>query len=310
MSERQLLVISAHAAEFSKLLAQAELPDLAVTAVTSPEQALPHCAGAQLLFGAPDMIVPILPQCSKLQWVQSSWAGITPFIDHPRRDYLLTGVKGIFGQVMAEYVLAWLLHIERDIPRHLGAQNWDERPDGSLRGRQIGIMGAGSIGQAVAGYLRPFNMTIRGLNSDGSVRPGFDHCFGDQQRFEFASELDYLLAILPDTPATDGIVNKALIDQLKPGATLINVGRGNSVVMSDVTEALDSGQLGGAVIDVLEQEPLPDTDPLWQVPGLVITSHTAAPSLTPAIVSVFCDNYRRFHAGEELHYLIDFDRGY
>jgi phosphoglycerate dehydrogenase-like enzyme len=171
-------------------------------------------------------------------------------------------------------------------------------------------MGTGSIGEAVAGFLKPFGMHIRGLNFDGRAVNQFDQCYPATERLAFAQQLDYLLALRPDTTATDNAVDAALLAQLKPGATLINAGRGNSVNSGDVVSALNGGQLGFAVLDVLNEEPLPDDDPLWQVKNLHITSHTAAPSLSESIVGIFCDNYRRYHAGEVLHHLIDFEKGY
>ncbi len=310
MAKHRLLVISDHAAEFSELLAAAQLPELTINRVSTPADARRHCEDAEILFGAPDLIAPVLEYCPQLKWVQSSWAGITPLIDHPRRGYALCGVKGIFGQVMAEYTLAWLLNFERQLARHTGASHWDESADGTLLGKSIGIMGTGSIGEAVAGFLKPFGMSIRGLNSDGHWLGHFDQCFPFSDRLAFAEGLDYLLALLPDTPTTNRAVDAPLLAQLKPGAIFINAGRGNSVDNAALVEALSSGQLRHAVLDVLDEEPLPDDDSLWQVENLHITSHTAAPSLSESIVGVFCDNYRRFHAGEALHHLIDFEKGY
>jgi len=310
MATHRLLVISNHAAEFSELLTTAQLPELSFTCVLTPEAACPHCEDAEILFGAPELIAPLLEHCPELKWVQSSWAGTTPLIDHPRRGYALSGVKGIFGQVMAEYTLAWLLNFERRVSRHTEASHWDDAADGSLLGKSIGIMGTGSIGEAVAGFLKPFGMSVHGLNSDGHPVSHFDRCFPFSDRLAFAEGLDYLLVLLPDTPTTNRAVDAALLAQLQPGAILINAGRGNSVDNAALLRALANGQLGHAVLDVLEAEPLPDDDPLWQVKNLHITSHTAAPSLSASIVGIFCDNYRRFHAGEALHHLIDFAKGY
>jgi phosphoglycerate dehydrogenase-like enzyme len=310
MTRRQLLVISDHAAEYSKLLQAADLPDLSIDCASSTELALPYCESAEIIFGAPDHIAPLLNKCPKLKWVQSSWAGVTPFIDHPRQDYLLTGVKGIFGQVMAEYTLTWLLYSERQVRRHISAKHWDDRTDGSLFGKAIGIMGTGSIGIEVARYLKIFGMHIRGLNSDGRTIEYFDQCYSFENRLEFAQGLDYVLALLPDTPATNNAVDSLLLEELNPGAVLINAGRGNSVCIENVIAALQSGDLAHAVLDVLEEEPLADIDPLWEIENLTVTSHTAAPSMDEPIVGVFCDNYHRYHRGEDLQHLIDFEKGY
>ena len=115
---------------------------------------------------------------------------------------------------------------------------------------------------------------------------------------------------MPETPATDGIVDGALLAALNHGAIAINAVRGNAIVMADLLAALETGQLRHAVLDVLREEPLPADSPLWHTPGLSITSHTAAPTPPDAIVQIFCENYRRYQAGEPLKYQIDLSRGY
>lgn len=306
----KLLVVSQHAEAFSQLLHGAALPDLEIYAATTPELALPYCDSAQILFGAPDLLVPLLGHCPQLIWVQSSWAGIRPLMDAPRRDYRLTGVRDIFGKPMAEYVLAWILAFRRGVLARASASSWDESPDGSLEGQSIGIAGTGSIGAEVARFCQSFGMHTRGLNTAGKAIANFNSCYGNDAITAFASDLDYVVALLPDTPATDRIIDSAVFDALKPGAMLINAGRGNSVNYPHLLQALERGQLGRAVLDVFPEEPLAATDPLWQVENLYITCHTAAPTSTPAIVDIFCQNYHRFIANKTLLYEIDFTKGY
>ena len=312
-----VLVVSRQAKQYQMLLETDTLPDAKTRYADSLEAALPHAAEAEVLFGAPDLLSSLLAHCPSLRWVQSSWAGVTPLIEAPRRDYLLTGVKDIFGQPMAEYVLGWLLALERNIPERHRARHWDNRPDGSTAGKQLGIMGTGSIGTAVAagGVTPKRSMTeapeaARGLNSDGRKVEGFDACYPMTERLAFADGLDYLVSVLPDTPATDRAVDSDMLNRLAPGAIFINVGRGNAVDIPALLDALESGSLRHAVLDVLPEEPLPDSDPLWTLPGLSITSHTAAPTPAEAIVDIFRDNFRRYRAGEALRYPVDFERGY
>ncbi|MCX2981903.1 D-2-hydroxyacid dehydrogenase [Halieaceae bacterium IMCC14734] len=306
----KLLVVSQHAEAFRQLLHNAALPNLEVRAAPDPAQALPHCDAAQVLFGAPDMLVPLLDHCPHLQWVQSSWAGIRPLIDAPRRDYRLTGVRDIFGRTMAEYVLAWILAFRRDVLSRANARHWDDSPNGSVQGQIIGIAGTGSIGAEVARFCQSFGMQTRGLNTAGTPTENFDRCYDSSSITTFATHLDYLVALLPDTPDTDGIINHSVLDALNPGAVLINAGRGNSIHYPDMFRALQRGQLGRAVLDVFPEEPLPQSDPLWQMENVTITSHTAAPTSTTAIVDIFCQNYSRFQAGDVLLNEIDFNQGY
>ena len=303
----QVLVLSRHAAAYADPIIAAGID---AQCFATLEEALPHTEMAEILFGAPDLLAAALPHCPNLRWVQSSWAGVKPLAANPRRDYLLTGVKELFGAPMSEFVLGWLLALERRIPERYHAQRWDDSSDGTVQGKTIGIMGTGSIGVAVAASCQAMGMSTRGLNTTGKPVAPFQDCWPLAQRLEFADKLDYLLALLPDTEETDGLVDEALLGRLNPGAILINGGRGNAVVLPDVLSALDSGVLRHAVLDVFSEEPVPDDSPLWQVPGLSITSHTAAPTPQAAIVEIFCENYRRYRAGEALLYPIDLDRGY
>lgn len=306
----QLLVISPHAGHFAELIEAEPLPGLHANYCETPEQARPFCDEAEIVFGAPDQVAGLLAHCPKLRWLQSSWAGVKPLLDSPRRDYTLTGVKGIFGPLMAEYVLGWLLAIERNIPARAQARHWGDGPDNYLAGKTLGIMGTGSIGSHVAQSARVFGLSLRGLNSDGRDIAGFDSCCSRADRLAFATDLDYLVALLPDTPASDALVDAQLLAQLNPGAILVNGGRANCLVQDDVLAALASGQLRHAVLDVLPREPLPDNDPLWLVENLSLTSHTAAPTRAEDIVALFRDNYHRYVAGDTLLHQVDFERGY
>ncbi len=132
----------------------------------------------------------------------------------------------------------------------------------------------------------------------------------EQLSRDFAGGLDVLAMILPDTPSTDRLVDGRVLECLHDGAILINTGRGNSLDLQAALLALRSGRLKAAVLDVLDEEPLADGDPLWAEPGVYITSHTSAPTEMDAIVDVFLDNLRRFEAGEVLAGIVDFERGY
>ena len=110
----EVLVISQHAQAFAELIEARQLPGLKAHYCEEAGAALQYCDDAEILFGAPDRLAPVLNQCPALSWVQSSWAGINPLLECDRRDYLLTGVKDIFGPLMSEYVLAWLLGLDVD----------------------------------------------------------------------------------------------------------------------------------------------------------------------------------------------------
>lgn len=265
---------------------------------------------AEIALGAPDVLAPVLDRMPNLRWVQSTWAGVKPFFDVSRRDYALTGVKDIFGPSMSEYALGWVLALERSVLRHAQATQWQFRLDRGLSELRVGIAGAGSIGSAVATAFKPFVREVRGLNSDGRDAPGFCRCFSRADCLSFAADLNVLVMLLPDTPQTDDLIDGDVLAKLAPDAIVINGGRANALNLSAALKARSSGQLRALVLDVFEDEPLDDEDPLWRTPGVYLTSHTAAPTRLESIVDVFLDNLERYRSGQPLQGLIDFRRGY
>ena len=305
-----VLVVGPQADQFQSLLAPMGLPGFNARYCEHAESASVHAGDIEIIFGPPAMVAEMIGQCAHLRWVQSTWAGVRPLVEQPRRNFQLTGVKGIFGDLMSEYVLAWLLSIERKVLERAAATSWNPRPDTTLSGRRIGILGTGSIGRQVAASCRAFGLQVIGLNTSGEPVPGFDRCFALQQRLEFAKDLHYLVSLLPDTPQTTDIIDASLLQCLCRDAIVINGGRANAVVTQDLIAALRGSQLRAAILDVLPVEPLEDSDPLWREPNLYITSHTAAPTLAGRVADVFADNYKAYVEGRPLAGIVDFSRGY
>ena len=265
---------------------------------------------AEVAFGAPDILPELLPQMPNLRWVQSTWAGVTPFIQASRRDYCLTGIKGLFGASMSEYVLAWTLGLERSVLKHAQATHWEWLPDRGVSGLRMGIAGMGDIGAVVAQRCAPFFAEVVGLNRDGRDVDGCSRCFPLAQLDEFAKELDVLVMLLPDTPATSNLIGASVLAHMRRDSILINAGRGQSLDLPAALQALKEGQLRALVLDVLEEEPLAKGDPLWSTPGVYLSSHTAAPSHPGAVCEFFVSNLARYEAGEPLRGEVDFARGY
>ena len=265
---------------------------------------------AHIVLGAPHHIAQVMPHCPNLIWAQSTWAGVNPLLMMGRRDYVLTALKGVFGQSMAEYAMAWLLAYARGVLKRSHQRHWSPQADEGLAGKLLGIMGTGSIGAAIAVTAKHFGMQVRGLNTDGRSIVPFDSCYPIANRRAFADGLDAVISVLPATPQTDRLIDESLLSRLAPGALLINVGRGNVVDDAALLRALDDGLLQAAILDVFEQEPLPEQHPFWTREDVIVTSHTAAPTPPAAAVSVFMENYWRFTRGEPLLHRVDFDRGY
>jgi len=306
----QVLVLNPPDSPLAELLREADLPGGELSFAAPGAASREALESAVVVLGAPEAAAAVVPDCPRLQWVQSTWAGIGPLLQTPRRDYQLTALKGVFGQLMSEYVLGWVLALERQIIQRAMEREWNPALGRSVAGRRMGIMGTGSIGVHVAETARALGIVVVGLNSDGRATEPFEQCFPSSERLQFAQGLDYLVSVLPETPQTDNLVDAALLSKLNAEAVFINGGRGNCVVESDLLSALEQGILRAAALDVMRVEPLPASSELWRVPNLFITSHTAAPTSQAAAVDVFCDNFRRFVAGKPLLHLVDFARGY
>ncbi len=305
---RNVLIVSKNSADYTRLIEEAHLPDARLIA---PAQA----AEAEIIFGEPNLIRPLMERENQVRWVQSTWAGVEPLLDPSlRRDYTLTNARGVYGRLMAEFVFAYLLLHERKILQRLEAQQqrrWDATLTGTLQGKTIGLLGVGSIGAEVARTARFFGMAVRGYTRASEDSPDVDTYYhGEDALLEFARGLDYLINILPGTAATRHVVSAGVLGQLPPHALFFNVGRGSAVDEAALVSALRAGRIAGAVLDVFNEEPLPAEHPLWSTPNTIITSHTSAPSFPEDIARLFVENYRRYVAGEGLMYVVDFERGY
>ena len=313
----RLLILSRHARDYHRLVDAARLPDLEITSATDPADAIPRAADFDLAFGEPSLLKQILPAMRALRWTQATWAGVEPLLDPSlRRDYILTNARGVFGALMSEYVFAYLLAHERRIFEKRASQaagRWDPSPPGTLRGRTIGLLGVGTIGGALARTAKHFGMRVKGYTRGSEESAEVDEYFHgamDAQREAFASDLDYLVSIMPATSETRHLVDAAFLRALPPRAVFVNPGRGGVVDEAALATALQEGRLAGAVLDVFQQEPLPADHVFWRTPNLVITSHTAALSFPADIAPLFIDNYKRLLAGEPLKYRVNFDLGY
>lgn len=302
-----LTIISRDAEVYSALLADRQLPDLTVSICDQSADNV-DLSRIEILLSEPNIAAQILPQCHQLKWMQSTWAGNTPLIQQTKKDYVLTGVKGIFGVAMREYVFAYLLYFERNIEAF--EQRWTQPSVGTLKGKKLGILGAGSIASELVTVAKVFGMQVVGANRSGKSEHGYDAIYAIDRLSEFTPELDYLVSILPDTPDTHHLVNAEFLAQLPAHCVFINAGRGRTVDDHALINALNNQQLKAAVLDVFDIEPLPREHPYWRMANVYVTQHTAAISQPSAIVDVFAENYMRWRRQQPLKYKVDFTRGY
>lgn len=244
-------------------------------------------------------------------WVQSTWAGVDAidWTSVPPAT-VVTGLPGVFGAQMAEFVFAYLLGHAQRVPRRFATRTWDETTPSLLRGSTLGILGAGSIGGAIAEAGAVFGMEVVGCRRSGAPDPRYSRMHPISEVAEFAAGLDHLVAVLPATPETEGLIDRSLLDLLAAGAVFVNVGRGSTAVTDDVIDAVADGRIALAVLDVTDPEPLADDHRAWSEPRVVVTGHTAAHSRPVDIVEFFGENLGRFVRGEPLVGIIGRERGY
>jgi glyoxylate/hydroxypyruvate reductase A len=214
---------------------------------------------------------------------------------------------------MVEYVTHAVLDLHRDMPAYRRAQQqrqWQAMQVRPASERRVGVLGLGSLGQAVLGTLVAFGFDCAGWSRSRHEVPGVACHAGDHELDGFLARSDILVCLLPLTNETRGLLNAALFAKLPKGASLVHVGRGPQLVTSDLLDALDAGHLAEAVLDVTDPEPLPHDHRLWSHPRVRITPHIASMTQPQTAARVAIDNVRRFVRGEPLVGLVDRRRGY
>jgi phosphoglycerate dehydrogenase-like enzyme len=225
--------------------------------------------------------------------------------------------SGVHAGPLAEFAVLGVLAFTRGLPRlerDRAARRWDHYATGDLEGRTAVVLGIGAIGSRVAGLAAAFGMRVLGINTTGVAPPDspLDEVGSVDRLGELAAGADVLVITLPDTPATAALVDDAVLGSLAPGAVVVNVGRGKVVDERALISLLRSGHLGGAALDVTAAEPPPPDSPLWELPDVILSPHTAAlsPRENERIVDLFIDNVRRLDAGRPIRNRITADRRY
>ncbi|MEM7077533.1 MAG: D-2-hydroxyacid dehydrogenase [Pseudomonadota bacterium] len=267
-----------------------------------------------VLLAMPDLAAEYLSRGGRADWIQSTWAGVGPLArtelpGHAR----VTGVKGVFGGQIAEYVFTYVLEEIRQPERLRQAQHhkrWQPQWPGTLRDRHMVIVGTGSIGRHIATVAHAFGMQTTGISKHGVPAEPFTTVATLTHWAAHLETADYVVVVLPDTPETKKIIDAEALGLMAREPMLINVGRGTSVDEGALCHALRAEQIRAAILDVFTDEPLPEESPLWQAPGVTITPHIAAVSHPADIAAVFRSNLERFRLGEPLEHVIDLARGY
>jgi phosphoglycerate dehydrogenase-like enzyme len=284
---------------------------------------------------------PNLPDVEKvpnLRWIQSSWAGVEKLLDDPllnQETVEVTSSSGANVSQMGEYVVMMLLMLGHKMPMMLQAQRekrWIEDKFTSLqpkelRGSTVGIVGYGSIGREVARQLYAYGAKVLASKRDamhpedkGYIPEGlgdpygnyFDRLYPMEGLRGMLEECDFVVLTLPHTKSTECLFVKETFDYMKPGSYFVNVSRGQLVDEGALIDALNSGQLAGAALDVYSQEPLPPESPLWSQPNLILTPHISAfsPNMLNQVIELFIENLKRYLNKQPLYNVIDREQGY
>lgn len=309
-----VLILSSRAADYARLLSEANLPDVELHTASRVEDAAAWAAQCPVALADPPLVRQLLPQLTALRWLQATFAGVeTLTAPGLRRDYVLTNARGVFGELMAEYVMGYvIMHEKLGWQRFLAQRErrWDTTWPGRLRGKTMGLVGVGSIGAEIARVAKCFGLRTLGYTRASEGCPHIDGYYHGDALADMAAAADYLVCSLPNTPASHHLIDGRVLAAMPAHALFVNVGRGSTVDEAALVDALQARRIAGAVLDVFATEPLPADHPLWALPNVLITSHTSALSFPEDIAPIFLENLRRYAAGQQLLYRVDFERGY
>jgi glyoxylate/hydroxypyruvate reductase A len=252
-----------------------------------------------------------------LRVIFSSAAGVEHIVRDPTVPPHLPIVRMVSdetSQTLGEYCCLAALSILRDYPRMIAAQTerrWDTyEPPHTALDKRVGIMGIGTIGQVAARMLGGLGFQLLGWARTRKSIDGVAMFTGDDELEPFLSRCDIVVNLLPDTPETRGILDARRLAMLPPGAGVVNGGRGTAIVLPDLIAALDSGQIGAAVLDVFEEEPLPPENPAWTHPRITVTGHLAGYASRRARAASVAATLAALERGETVPNLYDRVRGY
>jgi len=296
-----------------------QIHDLGVETVVvkSEGEVLDEIGDADAYFGR--MTPEILAKAEKLRWVQATSAGLDGYYFPELResDLTVTNIRGIYSDVIADHVFAMVMAFARGLHHYVRNQSrgkWEKgAPVIHLAGTTLGVVGLGGIGLAVAERGPTFGMRVVGMDPAPKGKPDFiERIYSPDELPEMVAESDFVVICVPHTADTEGLFNTEMFGAMKDTAILINIGRGMVVQLDALADALRSGQIGGAGLDVYEKEPLPEGHALWAMENVILTPHVAgiSPEIDKRRKALIVENVRRFCAGEALLNVVDNKKGY
>ena len=279
-----------------------------------PTQAQRADAEAMLAWGAPPGL---LPHMASLRWVQALTAGVESWLALPDLppSLTLTCARGTHRESMPENILGALFHLTKPYAAIVEDQKqhrWTRRMATPLNGQTLGILGLGEIGQEVARLATALRMRVIGTKRRGASIPHVAEVFPPERTDAVLAQSDFVLLLLPATPETENFINAGRLAKMKPTAWLLNFGRGHLIADADLIAAVKERKIGGAVLDVFRQEPLPADHPFWGTDGIIVLPHIGGghPTRDTIVARLFVDNLGRFLDGQPLKEVVDRVAGY
>ena len=295
--------------------------------------AVREIADADAFFGK--LTPAMLAAAGRLRWIQSPTASLEHYLfpaltEHPAQ---LTNMRGLFHDNIADHVFGCMLCFARNLHVYIRQQQqaaWKpfggpkeegevfrsgpavttdvDRAHTTLSGATLGVVGLGSIGAEIARRGVCFGMRVVAVDSETKLAPeGVEGPWGTDRLDDLLAASDYVVIAAPHTPETEKLFDASKFARMRPTSVLVNIGRGVIVDLADLTAALESGQIGGAALDVYETEPLPADHPLWRCENAILTPHVAghSPAIAERHLAVLLDNARRFVQGRPLQNVVD-----
>lgn len=253
-------------------------------------------------------------EARRLEWVHTASAGVDAvmFPGLARSDVIVTNTQGVLDDTIAEWVLGVMLLFTKDLHTTLELQRkrlWKHRESERLAGRTAVVVGAGSIGRAVGRLCAAVGMEVKGVARRRRDDPVFGSVAGIDELSGLLPEADFLVLSTPLTAETRGLVGADELAALPGHARVINVGRGPVIDEGALIDALRSGRVAGAALDVFDEEPLPAEHPYWDMSQVVVSPHQSGDfeGWEEAFSGVFVDNYRRWRKGAPMENVVDKD---
>ncbi len=252
----------------------------------------------------------------RLRWIQSCSAGVEKLAPTIPAGITLTNASGVHGPRGGEYGMTAVLMLNSQVPSFVTNQQaarWEQIHTTPLKGKTLVLLGVGAIGGEVARLAKRFGMRVLGVTRSGKPHKSVDRMFRTKQLVQALPKADFVLATLPLTPETNGLIGRAELDLLPKHAGVVNLGRGRVIDYDALRQKLQKGELSGAVLDVFYEEPLPADSPLWSTPNLIMSPHCAVDDESVYVercLDIFFGNLKRFLASRPLENVVDTRLGY